>query len=143
MIKKKSDLLKNHIVNGEFIRIDFIVRLLAIEHYYDRNNFGITIYNKMQKAKQFNKRFIDMIKSFQDNGFIYKEENCIILNRYMRLAAGAHRLACCMYFGIDEIPCIINLESAKDSRKDSTWLKQRLTDDAVNQVMKRKQELNL
>lgn len=143
------DLVRNHQVGNKYLRYDFFVKLLAIENYYERNDFGIILYNRVQPltmGKTFqhgDENFENMIKSFEENGFIYDEENFIVLNKHKRLTAGAHRLACCMYFGIAEIPCLIDLETKKDSDRSADWFRVRekiFGQVAVNEVMNRKRE---
>lgn len=37
--------------NSNFLRMDTVIRYLAIEQYYGENNFGYELYNKMQTVR--------------------------------------------------------------------------------------------
>lgn len=100
---------------GENLNIsDIMIRILAIENYYGKNNFGFELYNKMQKIRvtgnptipQYRAdnqdRFISIIKSFEKNGYL--EEYPIIINEDFKLFNGTHRLACSIFFNIKNIP---------------------------------------
>ncbi len=132
------DLVNNHFIGRNFVRMDIFVRLLAIEHYYEKNDFGIKMYDTMQPycmGKRFEHRkngFKALIESFEENGYVCNKENALVLNQHMRIAAGAHRLACCMYFGIQEIPYVVDLKSRKDTKRTVEWLKSKDLIDAVH-----------
>lgn len=143
---KACDILKNHFIDGEFVRCDFFARLLAIDNYYGKNNFGISIYNKIQKnkiARPFLKNktgFVHLIESFRKNGFIYEENNSISLNRFGRLSAGAHRFVCCLYYGIKEIPCVYN--GIKDTKITISWFKdKKFTDNTIKRIVAKQIEV--
>ena len=69
---------------------DIMIRILAIEEYYGKNNIGFKMYNKMQEIRVkgnklipqhqmfYEKEFKTLIKSFEENGFI--NTNPIYLN---------------------------------------------------------------
>lgn len=93
---------------------DIMIRILAIENYYGKNDFGFKLYNKMQKIRvsanplipQYRadneERFRQIIKSFEKNNFI--EDYPIIINEDFKLFDGTHRLACSIFFNIVQIP---------------------------------------
>lgn len=141
-------LLKSHIIKGRFVRSDFFVRLMAIENHYGENDFGIALYNKMQKhkgGKAFNQgknSFIHIVKSFEENGFISAESNFIIVNKVLRLIAGAHRLACCLYFGIKEIPFYIDLETKKDTVRGVKWFRdKKFSKNGIAKIIAKQKEI--
>jgi len=103
--------------NG-FNRFDVIVRLLAIENYYNKNNYGFQLYERMQRkrfeqkpfireAKEKNccRKFCGLIRSVENRGYI-NNENPLILNDQSHLINGSHRLSLCFYHKIDLIKCI-------------------------------------
>ena len=130
MIVNIRDLLKRHIVDGKFWRIDIIVKYFAILSYCNKKTFGRMLYDKFQsKRKGHNfSTFKPVIKSFKKNGWMHEEENRIPLNEYGRIHNGAHRLACCLYFDIDNIPVKQLTEdnfdkSIKDAKITIGWMK--------------------
>ena len=96
--------------NGErgFNRYDMIVRLLAVENYFGKNNYGFDFYRRMQAARINEEwvepaveRFKNLIKSYEENG--YDETSKIIVDRNLHLFDGSHRMAMAMYYGIKYI----------------------------------------
>ena len=94
---------------GIFNRYDIVVRLLAIEEYYRKNNYGFSLYEKMQSERAENasygkislQRFIKLIESYEENG--YKKDSELIINEGLHLFDGSHRLALAIYFGITRL----------------------------------------
>ena len=91
--------------NGEndFHRYDMIVRLLAIENYYGKNDYGFDYYLRMQGARKECKlaqkgtdRFRTLIASYETKGYDDKSE--IELDSNLQLIDGSHRLALAMYY---------------------------------------------
>ena len=93
---------------------DILVRLLAIDCYYGKNNDGFKIYNEMQykrviknpnvpNERAYNeKHFIELIKSFEKNKFDFQYP--LQVNRDIEILDGAHRLALALYNHIDYVP---------------------------------------
>ena len=93
---------------------DLLIRLLAIDEYLGKNNFGFDLYNKMQlKRIEVNKKipnpkdnyeyeFKSLIESIKKNGF-YKE-SALELNKNFEVFDGAHRLSCAIAFNIKKLP---------------------------------------
>lgn len=110
-------LLKNSMGNN-MNASDVIVKIMAIENYFGKNNYGIDMYNKMQKIRVSENKlierekannqenFVNLIKSFEKNGF--NDKYPIELNKKFEVFEGSHRLACAIYFGIEEIPVTFN-----------------------------------
>ena len=102
--------------NGELLRYDMIVRLLAVENYYGKNDYGFKLYHKMQYERNKHKgddfadkaveRFKKLILSYEENG--YDESSCILLDKNMQLIDGSHRLAMAMYHGYENISAVID-----------------------------------
>ena len=93
--------MQNDFYSG-FNRCDIVVRLLAIENYYKKNNFGFDLYRKMQnrrigkdREEFYDIRFDNLIKSYDKNG--YDNKSCIELDRGLSLIDGSHRLALGIY----------------------------------------------
>lgn len=92
-----------------FNRYDMIVRLLAIENYYGKNDFGWDLYRKQQstrKAEDWQNaepRFRALIKSYKENG--YDESSEIRIGADLRLWDGSHRMALAMYHKHYSISC--------------------------------------
>lgn len=91
---------------GLFNRYDIVVRLLAIEEYYGKNNYGFSLYEKMQSKRAEDvaygsisrKRFITLIESYEKIG--YKKDSELIIDESLHLVDGSHRLALAIYFGV-------------------------------------------
>lgn len=99
---------------------DIMIRILAIENYYGKNNFGFELYNEMQKIRVNNnseippyrannqEQFIKLIDSFERNG--YNDKYPVVVNEDFKLFDGTHRLACSLYFDIENIPVTFKSE---------------------------------
>lgn len=106
-------LLKNSMKNN-MNASDIIVKIMAIENYFGVNDYGMDMYNKMQKIRVSQNKlieiekannqeeFINLIESFKKSGFNNKYP--VELNKKFEIFEGSHRLACSIYFGIEEIP---------------------------------------
>lgn len=101
---KTTDLFLAQYCNGEFNAFDIVVKYLAIENYYNKNDFGFELYRKMQLKRvgeDWNERYIGLIKSF---------ENGINMNSWIKtdlsysIHDGAHRLALALYHNFGEVP---------------------------------------
>ena len=93
-------------------RIDIFIRILFIEWYYKKNDYGDRLYKQMREISNLNhkmwkERFIKLIQSFEENGFD-KTKPLQITNNYRLCNDGAHRLACIIYFNITNVPVQIN-----------------------------------
>ncbi len=101
-----------------FNRYDIIVRYLAIEEYFGKNNYGYSLYKKMQEKRGFLqridhkkvddslKKFIELIENIQKNGF--DEYSTISVGKNQELIDGSHRLAAALYFDEKLIPLKLN-----------------------------------
>lgn len=95
---------------------DLLIKLLAIDNYFKKNNFGFKIYEKMQhirtitnkeipeqiKNKKWKMEFEDLIKSFEKDGYI--KDYPVELSKDFRVFNGSHRLCCALAFNIKKIP---------------------------------------
>ena len=91
-------------------RLDTVVRYLAVEEYYGKNDYGFRLYEKMQ-GKRIDKeyvagsveRFRSLIESWDKNG--YTDASEISLDSNLFLIDGSHRMALALYHGIKDISC--------------------------------------
>ena len=114
-----AELFFQHNGKTDFQRYDMIVRLLAVENYYGKNDIGFDLYYRMQEArmgKQWADKavgiFENLIKSYQENG--YDEKSEIELDSNLHLIDGSHRMAMAMYHQVPKIsakvrPYVINI----------------------------------
>lgn len=101
-----DELLLCQYKEGLFNRYDIVVRLLAIEEYYGKNNYGFSLYEKMQSRRAQDgsygrismQRFRKLIQSYEKNG--YEEDSELIIDERLHLVDGSHRLALAIYFGV-------------------------------------------
>lgn len=101
-----AKLIGKNYQNDYFNRMDIIVRYLAIEEYFYKNDIGFSLYTKMQKYRgctgNYKESFIDLIESISRKGFdIYSQ---IPVDLKFSLLNGSHRLALALYFNIPEVP---------------------------------------
>lgn len=99
--------------NGVFNRLDIIVRYLAIENYYNINDYGFALYCKMQSQRISSdyvegavKKFKELIVSWEQAG--YDSESEIECDRELHLIDGSHRIAMGLYHRVYRIHCKVN-----------------------------------
>jgi hypothetical protein len=103
-----------------FNRYDIIVRYLAIENYYGKNEFGFVLYEKMQAArigKESLDKFKTLIQSYEAG---YQKDSCILLDSNLCLVDGSHRIALGLYHKMYEISCCIEPQS-RDIQYGIDW----------------------
>ena len=91
--------------DGDFNRYDTIVRYLAVENYYGKNDFGFELYRRMQKSrnpktyesKNYQETFERLIRSFEKFGF--DDRYPLEVSNELRLLDGSHRFALILYHG--------------------------------------------
>lgn len=77
MVIDTNELMLCQYKENQFNRYDIVVRLLAIKHYYGQNAYGFNLYERMQSIRSEDenygnisrKRFVEVIKSFEENGY--------------------------------------------------------------------------
>ncbi len=108
-------LQQNNSMTGiDYQRLDVVIKYLAIENHFGRNDYGMKLYKKLQAHRSKimkgvpegyedsgEKVFGSLIDSIAENGFDTDSE--ITCEAGLSLMDGAHRLAACLYFGIPEI----------------------------------------
>ena len=99
-----NDLFLAQYTNQGFNAMDIIVKLLAIENYYGMNDYGFSLYNKMQKKRvgeNWEKRFKDLIKSVEENGLMNIKSIDTDIN--YSIHDGAHRLALAIFHNVKDL----------------------------------------
>ena len=102
---------------GRFNRMDMIMRLMCAERgdkwwkkYRRMQHVRVNKIRKIRPSKwprgfekKREKDFRELIESFREKGYDMSVKG-IRLDKDMELVNGSHRLACCILFGIEEIP---------------------------------------
>ena len=93
------------------------VRYLAVENFFEKNDFGYYIYKKAQElhcekgtAEKRLRSFCNLIQNWETYG--YSSHSRILIDENYGLLDGAHRIAVARYYGMDEIICDIFKSSA-------------------------------
>ena len=121
-----KELFEKQFVGGKFARYDIVLRYVFIQKYYESNkadNFKYKPYNKLLKIRNrdYNaKKFIKIINSFEE--YKYRDEYPIVLDSNNIMRNGGHRLACCLWFGINDIPYRINKKKKGKRIFTKTWM---------------------
>ena len=141
--------------NSSFNRYDIVVRYLAIENHFGKNDFGMELYNKLQdKRNEYLKsigakiasddlvenkkdKFIPLIESFEKNGFDLKK--AISVNEDLGLVDGSHRLACALYFKSEKIAVKKNQTSKVDYGLD--WFEKYFTEKEIELISNKYKQL--
>jgi hypothetical protein len=129
--------------NKKFNRYDTIIRYLAVENYFDKNDFGFELYRKMQTKRGFVKgaeeKFKKLIASVNENGF--DECSALPVGKNQELADGSHRLALALYFDKKLIPLKVNRFSY-DTYYGIDWFKHNdFTQDEIQILEDRKRKI--
>ncbi|MBU8907592.1 capsular polysaccharide export protein, LipB/KpsS family [Desertibacillus haloalkaliphilus] len=142
------ELISKQFNDDVFNRVDLIVRYLAIEDYYGKNNYGFKLYKKMQKnrskhiAKTYLRRkrkFKELIESVEKQGL--KKDSYVNLDSKSHLLDGSHRVACALYFNIDEIPIQFR-EKRKKIDYSINWFKNNgFTEEEIKLILDKQTEL--
>lgn len=129
------------------------IRYLAIESYFNKNDYGFEIYKKAMKmqceAGTVEKRiasFKNLIKAWNKEG--YRKEYPILIDEELRLIDGTHRFSIALYNKQKEILCNILPASVnyETIAKDTDSMPEKLlkpagfTDQEI-ELIKRKQEI--
>ena len=129
--------------DGEFNRLDVIVRVLAVESFYGRNDSGMALYAKMQTLRNPDAnggsygdlavpRFENLIRSIAERGYDPSSE--IIVDRRLRLVDGAHRLSLAIYNDVK----LVRMRMLDEERPEITygreWFAPRFTKNELTAV---------
>ena len=132
--------------NEQFNRYDIVVRYLAIENYYNKNDFGFALYEKMQKQRNpqensadYLRKFKELIASFEKEGYDISSE--IETDKEMLIEEGAHRVSCALYFGIETLSVkVLPTQSGADYSIDWFFLND-FSDSECNIILEKEREL--
>ncbi|MDR0485029.1 MAG: hypothetical protein LBH40_07110 [Alphaproteobacteria bacterium] len=139
------ELLSHETQDNVFNRFDIIVRYLAIENYYGKNNYGFELYNKMQinRANYLNsdlphtdERFKNLIKSVETVGFL-TDKHPITINGLLKLKDGSHRVALALYHKIERLN-FIKIDNNNDINYKLSWFKDNNFTEAELEIIKNK-----
>lgn len=133
--------------------VDLIIKLLAIDNYFKKNNYGFDFYKKMQDARmktnkeipiknrQWEKEFKNLIKSFEKNGYINNYP--VELSKDFKVFNGSHRLCCALAFNVEKIPVRFTEEYIDRIWYDYSikWFKNNGLSKAENYIMQKYDEL--
>jgi hypothetical protein len=134
-----------------FNRYDIIIRYLAIEEYFGKNNYGYNLYKKMQEKRGFSqridhkkvddslKKFLSLINNIQKNGL--DECSAISISKNQELIDGSHRLATALYFNEKLIPLKLN-RYKYDTSYGLEWFKEKdFTKDELNLIEQKRKDI--
>lgn len=119
------NLISSEYIDGAFARYDTVVRLLAIEAYYGKNEFGFELYNQMQAARGapvgYEERFRSLIQSVEESSFDWKSVFEITPEGY--LWDGSHRLALALYHDVPVVSARIQWRQTGTVSYGLDWFK--------------------
>ena len=135
-----------------FNRYDMIVRLLAVENFYGKNDCGFELYRKMQAARMGTdwvepavNRFKDLIVSYEQKG--YDKNSAIIIDKNFNLVDGSHRMALAMYYKQYDILCKVIPEKEDISYGIEEFIEYDFSDEEIAIIQNRyellKNEINV
>jgi hypothetical protein len=117
-----SDLLNKQFDQGYFTRMTLIVKLLAIENYYQKNQIGWEIYKKVHPPNK-DKDFKELIETVEKDG--YYDLSFIIIDKKFHILDGNHRLAMLLYSKSKYVNIVLMpYEYNNDTRKGTNELKE-------------------
>ena len=117
-----ASLLNYQVKNNKFFHYDILLHYLTIVSMMKKNGkrksfLNSQIENKMIKYYSEND-FSNLIKSFKKNGFLSRYP--ISIKNDGEIIDGSYRMACALYFDIQEVPIII--QQSKEKRFfDEKW----------------------
>ena len=62
--------LLNNSMKDNMNAADIIIKIIAIENYYGKNDYGMNMYNKMQRIRVAKNKFIEREKAENEGKFI-------------------------------------------------------------------------
>ena len=137
--------LQQNLLKG-YNRLDTVVRYLAVEEYYGKNDYGFRLYEKMQ-GKRIDKayvtgsveRFRNLIESWEKNG--YSDDSEISLDRNLLIIDGSHRMALALYHGIKDISCKVYKNKTSIDYGLSWFVQNDFTVEEMNIIQNKCEEL--
>ena len=123
MERSIQDILQQQFKNGEFNRVDVVVRYLAIGNFYGKNDYGYDLYRNMYKMcfpkREMSvinsriKKFDNLIGKYKDGKFNLKKYP-INMTPTGKIWDGSHRLSISIYHNEDKVN---TSQVGKDLRK--------------------------
>ena len=102
VVETKKLLLEQY-ENAEFCRYDIVIYLLAIEGYYKKNSFGLSLYKKMQNDNTTLNNF-EFLQLLEINEIIESDMNTeIIVDNYSKILDRAWQLALAIYNNVSYV----------------------------------------
>lgn len=142
-----------HCMKDNYFNAHVLLKMLAIDCYYGKNDYGFKWYNEMQ-YKRVNDNpvipkhmayheveFKSLIKSFEKNGYI--KDYPIVVNKDFLFIDGSHRLALALYFGIKRVPITIDKNYFNIEVKDYSfdWFKNQNMSFVIDEALKKYDEI--
>lgn len=138
-----NDLFLAQYNDGEFNAVDVIVKYLAIESYFGLNNYGFSLYKKMQEKRigeNWNDRFKNLIQSVEKNGYL--NNFTIETDINYSIHDGAHRLALAMFFNIPYVSVKTFNADKKRRTYNIDWFKENgFSEEEIYYINAKEQEL--
>ena len=141
-----SDVFFMQFDKRELRRYDIVVRYLAVEQYYGKNNVGFDLYRKMQDARvhpgygeKAVGQFRDLIASYEERG--YDSSSYIVLDRTLSLIDGSHRIALQIYHGISNIKALVMPTRNEVDYTIDWFFKKGFTDSDIDLIIAKGREL--
>lgn len=137
-----TDLFLGQYYNNDFNALDIVVKFLAVENFYGKNDFGLELYRKMQLMRvgeDWTDRFINLMKSFE-NGIDMNSK--IKTDLSYSIHDGAHRLALALYHGYDFVPLrVFNVEVQRRYYGINWFKENNFTEEELNIISSKLNEI--
>ncbi len=131
-----SDLFLAQFKDNFYNAVDVVVKYMAIENYFGKNNNGIKLYQKMQQKRvneNWNSRFFNLIQDVTING--YRENSFIETDINYSIHDGAHRLALALFFGIKNLNIkVFNTDKSRRIYNINWFIENGFDPDEVEQI---------
>lgn len=137
--------------NNKFNRYDIVVRYLAIEEFFGKNNIGFYLYKKIQEKRGFIKivdhrskedsleRFKNLILNVEKNGF--DEFSLIPVDKNQTIMDGSHRVALALFFDVPLIPLKLYKKEFKVDYSMEWFRKNNFSDEEINIIENKRKEI--
>lgn len=141
-----KEIFLNQFIDGKCNRLDTVVRYLAIDNYYGKNEYGFELYKKMQGKRikqeyveESVNKFVKLIASFEAGG--YKENSLITVDKDLSLFDGSHRLALALWHGIEKINCKVYNEKVNVTYGVEWFIENDFSIEEIKIIMEKADEL--
>lgn len=136
-------------MKDNYYNSSILIKMLAIDNYYNKNSFGFNWYNEMQLKRVNDNPMIPKYMAYHEDEFktlIDNFEKCgfdkkypIVLNKDFLIVDGTHRLALALYFNIKRIYIKIDQKSYCLESKDYSleWFKNHDMGFVENELIKK------